>query len=200
MKLNELKPAPGAKKARRRVGRGIGSGNGKTAGRGQKGQKSRSGYSKGPGWEGGRSNLIERLPKRGFNNNQFRTFYQLVNLSDLNKLEDGSDVTGQTLKEAGIVRHANRPIKLLGNGQLDVRSLSVELDNYSQSAMDAVQAAGGTIRNPEVKATKVVETVSETVVAEAVTETVAETVVEESSEVVETVEEVEATDDAGDEA
>ena len=154
MTLNDLKPAPGAKKARRRVGRGIGSGNGKTAGRGQKGQKSRSGYSKGPGWEGGRSNLIERLPKRGFNNNQFRTFYQIVNLSDLNKLTEGSEVTGQTLKDAGIVRHANRPIKLLGNGQLDVRSLSVELDNYSQSAIDAVQAAGGTIRNPEVKTSK----------------------------------------------
>jgi len=159
MKLNDLKPAPGAKKVRRRVGRGIGSGNGKTAGRGQKGQKSRSGYSKGPGWEGGRSNLIERLPKRGFNNNQFRTFYQIVNLSDLNKLPAGSDVTGQSLKEAGIIRHANRPIKLLGNGQLEVSSLSIELDNYSQSAIDAVQAAGGTIRNPEVKESKKAEVV-----------------------------------------
>ncbi len=155
MKLNDLKPAPGAKKARRRVGRGIGSGNGKTAGRGQKGQKSRSGYSKGPGWEGGRSNLIERLPKRGFNNNQFRTFYQVVNLRDLNRLAEGSEVTGQTLKDAGLIRHANRPVKLLGNGPLEVRALSVELDNYSQSAIDAVQAAGGTIRNPEVKTSKV---------------------------------------------
>lgn len=154
MKLNDLKPAPGAKKARRRVGRGIGSGTGKTAGRGQKGQKSRSGYSKGPGWEGGRSNLIERLPKRGFNNNQFRTFYQVVNLRDLNRLAEGSEVTAQTLKDAGLIRHANRPVKLLGNGTLEVRSLSVELDNYSQAAMDAVQAAGGTIRNPEVKTSK----------------------------------------------
>lgn len=163
MKLNDLKPAPGAKKARRRVGRGIGSGTGKTAGRGQKGQKSRSGYSKGPGWEGGRSNLIERLPKRGFNNNQFRTFYQIINLSDLNKLPEGSEVTGQSLKDAGVVRHSNRPIKLLGNGQLDVRSLSIELDNYSQSAIDAVQAAGGTIRNPEVKASKKEEATAEAV-------------------------------------
>lgn len=182
MKLNDLKPAPGAKKARRRVGRGIGSGNGKTAGRGQKGQKSRSGYSKGPGWEGGRSNLIERLPKRGFNNNQFRTFYQIVNLSDLNKLPAGSDVTGQSLKEAGIIRHANRPIKLLGNGQLEVSSLSVELDNYSQSAIDAVQAAGGTIRNPEVKTSKEAA-VAETTPAQAVApvEAAAEVTTEETS-------------------
>lgn len=145
MKLNELKPSKGSKKNRRRVGRGLGSGRGKTAGRGQKGQLSRSGYSKGPMWEGGRSRLFERLPKRGFNNNQFKTKYQIVNVSDLNKFEKGSIVNANSLKALGLVRRSNRPIKLLGDGKLAVTGLTVKLDNYSQSAIKVIESAEGKV-------------------------------------------------------
>ena len=143
MKLNDLKPAPGAKKNRRRVGRGLGSGHGKTAGRGQKGQSSRSGFSQGSGWEGGRSRLVMRLPKRGFVHHN--TDYQLVNLDHLNAFEAGATVNAQALRDLGVVRHADRPVKLLGNGELSVQNLSVELDAYSRSAVAALQNAGGTV-------------------------------------------------------
>ena len=148
MKLNQLKPAEGAKKARRRVGRGLGSGRGKTAGRGQKGQKSRSGYSASPTWEGGRSRLFERLPKRGFNNNRFKTFYQIVNVEDLNeKFGEGAEVNAQSLRDAGLIRRLKRPIKLLGNGELEVRGLQVHVDAYSKSAVKAIETAGGIAHN-----------------------------------------------------
>ncbi len=143
MKLNDLKPAPGAKKNRRRVGRGLGSGHGKTAGRGQKGQSSRSGFSQGAGWEGGRSRLVMRLPKRGFVHHN--TDYQIVNLGDLSSFEAGATVNAETLRAVGIVRHADRPIKLLGNGELSVQNLIVEVDAYSRSAVRALQGAGGTV-------------------------------------------------------
>jgi len=143
VKLNELKPAPGSKKTRRRVGRGLGSGRGKTAGRGQKGQKSRSGFSGGAGWEGGRSRLIMRLPKRGFNRE--KDPYQVINLADLNGFAEGDTVNGDSLRARGLVRRANAPIKLLGNGALEVRKLKVEVDAASRSAAAAVEASGGTI-------------------------------------------------------
>ena len=143
MKLNDLKPAPGSKKNRRRVGRGLGSGSGKTAGRGQKGQSSRSGFSQGAGWEGGRSRLVMRLPKRGFAHHN--TDYQLVNLGDLNVFEAGATVDAELLQAVGLVRHADRPVKLLGNGELTVRDLRVAVDAYSRSAVQAVQNAGGTV-------------------------------------------------------
>lgn len=143
MKLNDLKPAPGSKKNRRRVGRGLGSGHGKTAGRGQKGQSSRSGFSQGAGWEGGRSRLVMRLPKRGFVHHN--TDYQLVNLGDLNGFEAGATVDADTLQAVGLVRHADRPIKLLGNGELSVQGLKVSVDAYSRTAVQAVQNAGGTV-------------------------------------------------------
>ena len=143
MKLNDLKPAPGAKKNRRRVGRGLGSGHGKTAGRGQKGQSSRSGFSQGSGWEGGRSRLVMRLPKRGFIHQN--TDYQIVNLDDLNAFEAGATVNAQTLRDVGAVRHQDRPIKLLGNGEVAVQNLTVEVDAYSRSAVRALQSAGGTV-------------------------------------------------------
>ena len=143
MKLNDLKPAPGSRKNRRRVGRGLGSGSGKTAGRGQKGQTSRSGFSQGAGWEGGRSRLVMRLPKRGFVHHN--TDYQIVNLGDLNAFEAGSTVDAATLRASGLVRHAQRPIKLLGNGELSVRDLKVSVDAYSRSAVQAVRNAGGTV-------------------------------------------------------
>lgn len=143
MKLNELKPAPGSKKTRKRVGRGLGSGRGKTAGRGQKGQSSRSGFSQGAGWEGGRSRLIMRLPKRGFN--RVKLEYQIVNVGDLNGFEEGETVDAVALVVAGLVRHVTRPIKLLGDGVLEVKNLQVEVDACSAGAAAAVAAAGGSV-------------------------------------------------------
>lgn len=143
MKLNELKPAPGSKKARRRKGRGLGSGRGKTAGRGQKGQKSRSGFSQGAGWEGGHSRLIMRLPKRGFS--RLRTPSQLVSLGDLNAFAQGDTVDAAALHARGLIRHVDRPVKLLGTGELEVKGLVVVVDGASRSAASAVQGAGGTI-------------------------------------------------------
>ena len=144
MKLNDLKPAPGSKKQRRRVGRGLGSGRGKTAGRGQKGQKSRSGFSQGAGWEGGRSRLVMRLPKRGFTGKG--ETYQIVNLDDLNRFDEGAAVNAQALKAAGLIRSLKRPVKLLGAGELN-KSLRVEVDACSQSARQAVEAAGGSVQS-----------------------------------------------------
>ena len=152
MKLNDLKPAPGSKKARRRVGRGLGSGRGKTAGRGQKGQKSRSGFSQGSGWEGGRSRLVMRLPKRGFTRQG--DAYQIVNLADLNTFAKGAAVNAETLKAAGLIKHLARPVKLLGNGELTAQNLQVQLDAYSKSAVKAVEAAGGTVMGGPENATE----------------------------------------------
>ncbi len=143
MKLNELKPAPGSKKTRKRVGRGLGSGRGKTAGRGQKGQASRAGFSQGAGWEGGRSRLIMRLPKRGFN--RVKLEYQIVNVGDLNGFEEGETVDAVALVVAGLVRHVTRPIKLLGDGVLEVKNLQVEVDACSAGAAAAITAAGGSV-------------------------------------------------------
>lgn len=144
MKINDLKPAPGSKKSRRRVGRGLGSGRGKTAGRGQKGQSSRSGFSQGAGWEGGRSRLIMRLPKRGFTRQ--RELFQLVNLEDLQVFEAGELVNAETLAMHGLVRHIDRPVKLLGRGELIVTGLIVEVDAASRSAAAAITESGGTVR------------------------------------------------------
>ncbi len=143
MKLNDLRPAEGAKKSRRRAGRGLGSGLGKTAGRGQKGQKSRSGFSQGAGWEGGRSRLIMRLPKRGFTHEG--QVFQIINLRDLNDLPENSTVDVEALHNAGIVRHDNRPVKLLGDGELTVKGLQLKIDAYSQKAIEAVESAGGSV-------------------------------------------------------
>lgn len=144
MKLNDLKPSAGAKKDRRRKGRGMGSGRGKTAGRGHKGQKSRSGYSASPSWEGGRSRLIERLPKRGFT--RPKEPLQIVNLGDLNRFEDGDVVDARALAAAGLVRRADHPVKLLGDGELERKNLTLDVDACSRSAAEAVTAAGGTVK------------------------------------------------------
>ncbi|MEX2503064.1 MAG: 50S ribosomal protein L15 [Trueperaceae bacterium] len=143
MKLNDLKPAKGSTKNRRRVGRGLGSGRGKTAGRGQKGQASRSGFSQGAGWEGGRSRLVMRLPKRGFT--RVKEPVQIVNLHDLDRFEDGTEVDVLVLAEAGLVRHVDRPVKLLGDGEL-TRRLTIDLDAVSGAAARAIVAAGGTVK------------------------------------------------------
>jgi len=146
VKLNELKPARGSKKTRRRVGRGLGSGRGKTAGRGQKGQRSRSGFSQGAGWEGGRSRLIMRLPKRGFTRD--REPFQIVNLRDLNGFAEGDRVDADSLKARGLVRRADKPVKLLAEGELEVKKLEVALDAVSSTAAEAVRAAGGSVAGP----------------------------------------------------
>jgi large subunit ribosomal protein L15 len=143
VKLNELKPAPGSKKTRRRVGRGLGSGRGKTAGRGQKGQASRAGFSQGAGWEGGRSRLIMRLPKRGFS--KVKLEYQIVNVGALNGFDEGATVDVEALVVAGLVRHVTRPVKLLADGPLEVRGLQVEVDACSAAAARAVALAGGSV-------------------------------------------------------
>ncbi len=143
MKLNELKPTPGARHARKRVGCGIGSGHGKTCGRGHKGQKSRSGGKVARGFEGGQMPLIRRLPKRGFTP-RTRVRYQIVNLEALNRFEDGAKVDPAALYEAGLVRNAVDPIKLLGEGSLE-RKLEIAVAAASRQAREKVEAAGGTL-------------------------------------------------------
>ena len=142
MKLNELQKAPEAK-AVKRVGRGQGSGNGKTAGRGEKGQKARSGVSI-PAWfQGGQTPLYRRLPKRGFNNAQFRTEFATINLSDLNKhFNDGDVVTPELLKEKGIIKKQLCGIKVLGNGELE-KKLTIKANRFSSSAVTKIESAGG---------------------------------------------------------
>lgn len=147
MKLNDLKPAPGSKRDRKRVGRGVGSGRGKTAGRGQKGQKSRSGFSQGAGWEGGRSRLIMRLPKRGFTRK--KAPLQVVNIGDLNVFAKGEEVDGVALAAKGLIRRADHPVKLLGDGALEVTGLKVAVDAASRAAAAVLAQAGGELTLPE---------------------------------------------------
>lgn len=141
MKLHELQPVLGSRKEKNRVGRGIGSGNGKTSGRGQKGQKARSGGGVRPGFEGGQNPLFRRIPKRGFNNIN-RKEYALVNLSDLNKFEDGQTVTPTDLIESKIIKKELSGVKVLANGKLE-RKLTVKVHKFSSSAKEAIEAAGG---------------------------------------------------------
>lgn len=142
MKLHELEKSPEVK-ASKRVGRGPGSGTGKTSGRGQKGQKSRSGSSI-PAWfQGGQMPLNRRLPKRGFNNKRFKIEYAIVNISDLNRFKDGEEVTPEKLIEAGIIKKQLAGIKILGNGNLE-RKLTVKAHKFTESAIQKIQSAGGT--------------------------------------------------------
>ena len=141
MKLHELKPAEGSRKQRNRVGRGIGSGKGKTGGRGVKGQKSRSGVSVN-GFEGGQMPIYRRLPKRGFTNIN-RKEYAIVNLDALNRFEDGAEETPALLLETGVVSNEKAGIKVLGNGTLKVK-LTVKAHKFSASAKEAIENAGGT--------------------------------------------------------
>ena len=142
MKLNELSPAPGSKKGAKRIGRGHGSGWGKTSGKGQKGQKSRSGGSIRPGFEGGQMPLQRRVPKRGFNN-IFAKNVVAITLSALNrKFTDGDTVDAQALVEAGVVKGSFDAVKVLGNGKLD-KKLTVKVSAFSESAKAAIEAAGG---------------------------------------------------------
>ena len=140
MELHTLKPAEGSTKNRKRVGRGTGSGTGKTSGRGHKGQKSRSGWSKKIGFEGGQWPLSRRLPKRGFTN-IFRKDYQVVNLSDLVKLDPG-EITGAVLLEKGLIRKTSKPVKILGDGNID-KAYNVKVNAFSKSAKEKIEKAGG---------------------------------------------------------
>ncbi|MFD1021224.1 50S ribosomal protein L15 [Thalassobacillus hwangdonensis] len=141
MKLHELKPAKGTRKVRNRVGRGMASGNGKTAGRGMDGQKSRSGGGVRPGFEGGQMPLFQRLPKRGFTNIHRKEF-AIVNLEALNRFDEGTEVTPELLLETGVVSKAKAGIKILGNGSIE-KKLTVKAHKFSASAKDAIEAAGG---------------------------------------------------------
>ncbi|HDI61096.1 MAG TPA: 50S ribosomal protein L15 [Desulfobacteraceae bacterium] len=143
MKLNELKPAEGARRRRKRVGRGPGSGLGKTAGRGSKGSKARSGGAVSPGFEGGQMPLQRRLPKRGFTN-IFKKTYAVVNLRDLARFEAQSTVDEAALLGAGLVKNRCDGIKLLAEGEID-RPLTVRLDRVSKAARAKIEAAGGTV-------------------------------------------------------
>jgi large subunit ribosomal protein L15 len=141
MKLNQLSPAEGSAKAAWRKGRGPGSGNGKTAGKGHKGQNARSGGGVRPGFEGGQLPLYRKLPKRGFKN-RFAVNYSIVNVAALNKFEDGAVVDLAALMECGIVRKANDGLKVLGNGEL-AKKITVKAAVFSASAKEKIEAAGG---------------------------------------------------------
>ena len=141
MRIHTLQPAVGAVKSDKRLGRGIGSGLGKTSGKGHKGQWARSGGGVRPGFEGGQTPLARRLPKRGFNN-KFAVKYDIVNLDALNVFEEGTVVTPELLAETRIVTSKNNGVKVLGNGQL-TKKLTVKADKFSASAKAAIEAAGG---------------------------------------------------------
>lgn len=142
MQLHDLKPAPGARRSAKRVGRGIGSGMGKTSGRGHKGQNARSGGGKGPYFEGGQMPLQRRLPKRGFTNARFAKVYSVVNLDDLAQFEAGTTVTIELLKEAGVLGRQKDGVKILGTGEL-TGALTVQAHAFSKAAIEKIEAAGG---------------------------------------------------------
>ena len=141
MKLNDLSLVAGSRREVKRIGRGVGSGNGKTAGKGHKGQKARAGHGMRPGFEGGQMPLQRRLPKRGFNN-IFAKTVATVNVSDLNRFEDGTVVNAAALVETGLVKGYFDSIKVLGNGDLS-KKLTVQVSAYSESAKQKIEQAGG---------------------------------------------------------
>ncbi|MDA5110106.1 MULTISPECIES: 50S ribosomal protein L15 [Brevibacillus] len=142
MKLHELKPAEGSRHTRKRVGRGIGSGTGKTAGKGHKGQNARSGGGVRPGFEGGQNPLYRRLPKRGFTNIS-RKEYAIVSLDALNRFEEGTVVTPELLKETGVISALRDGVKVLANGELNVK-LTVKAHKFSAAAAEKIAQVGGT--------------------------------------------------------
>ena len=142
MKLHTMYPAEGATKTRKRVGRGTGSGLGKTSGKGHKGQNARSGGGVRPGFEGGQLPLFRRLPKRGFTNAMFKTTYAVLNLSDLNKFEENTEITPELLKEMGILKNQLDGVKILGNGTLE-KKLTVKANQFSKKAKEQIEKLGG---------------------------------------------------------
>ena len=143
MKLHELQPAIGSTTAPKRLGRGVGSGLGKTSGKGHKGAKARSGGGKRPGFEGGQMPLTRRLPKRGFTN-IYRKEYAAVNVSALECFEDGATVTAEALKDAGLIKKTLDGVKILGGGEL-TKKLTVSVDKVTESAKEKIEAAGGKV-------------------------------------------------------
>ncbi len=143
MKLNEMKATEGARSVKKRIGRGLGSGNGKTAGKGHKGQNARSGGGVAIGFEGGQTPFFKRMPKRGFTNFT-RKEYAVVNVKDLNKFEDGVTVDFEALKAAGLVKKHLDGVKVLGNGKLE-KKLTVKAEKFSKSAVTAIEEVGGTV-------------------------------------------------------
>lgn len=141
--LNELRPVEGARHSKKRLGRGIGSGLGKTSGKGHKGQNARSGGGVRPGFEGGQLPLFQRLPKRGFNNVNHKV-YAVVNVEDLNRFENGTVVDLELLIASGLVKKVNDGVKILGNGSLE-KTLTVKANKFSASASEAITKAGGTV-------------------------------------------------------
>ena len=141
MKLHELEKNIGATQRKKRVGRGPGSGLGKTSGRGQKGQKARSGGSINPVFEGGQLPLYRRLPKRGFTNAKFKTTYATINLEDLNRFEEGTVVTPALLKDTGLVKNQLDGVKVLGTGKLE-KKLTIQANKFSESALEKIKEAG----------------------------------------------------------
>ncbi len=142
MKLNELRPSEGAFTTKKRVGRGVSSGHGKTSGKGHKGQNARSGGGVRPGFEGGQLPLFRRLPKRGFSNAMFKVEYATINVSDLEKFENGAVVTPELLKEMGILKKQLAGVKVLGNGEL-TKKLTVKANKFSAQAKEKIEAIGG---------------------------------------------------------
>ena len=142
MKLHNIHPNEGATQTRKRLGRGVGSGLGKTSGKGHKGQNARSGGGVRPGFEGGQLPLFRRLPKRGFSNAQFKTEYAVINLSDLNRFEEGAVVTPELLKEMGLVKNQLDGIKVLGNGTLE-HKITVKAHKFSKRALEEIEKLGG---------------------------------------------------------
>ena len=143
MKLNELKPTDGARFTKKRIGRGLGSGTGKTSGKGQKGQNSRSGGGVAIGFEGGQTPYFKRMPKRGFTN-YTRKEYAIVNVEDLNRFEDGVTVDYTALRAAGLLKKHLDGVKVLGGGKLE-KKLTVKAEKFSASAVKAIEEAGGTV-------------------------------------------------------
>ena len=142
MKLHTMYPAEGATKNRKRVGRGVGSGTGKTSGKGEKGQNARSGGGVRPGFEGGQLPLFRRLPKRGFSNAKFKVVYATINVGDLNDFEDGAVVTPEILSEMGLIKNQLNGIKVLGKGTLE-KKLTVRAHKFSDTAIAQIEKLGG---------------------------------------------------------
>ncbi len=145
MRLDEILHKAGRHKTAKRLGRGTGSGHGKTSGRGHKGMGARAGSGKRLGYEGGQNPILARIPKRGFTNAPFRKEYQVVNVADLESFDAGSTVDAATLVEAGLIQDAAKPVKVLGDGEL-TKALTVAADKFSASAREKITKAGGTVR------------------------------------------------------
>ena len=146
--LSNLSPTPGSHRTRKRLGRGIGSGLGKTAGKGHKGQKARKSPDVGAGFEGGQTPLYRRIPKFGFSAERTRIVFNILHVSDLNEFKDGEHVTREMLAQKGMLRHKGRPVKILAGGELK-KKLTVEVDKVSSGAKEAIEKAGSKIQGIE---------------------------------------------------